>query len=198
MRNFYLTIILLSFLSCAAQNKKTLSEYFCDCVNKISTDLNQQKLISEIQNCASNGYKVYDQEVQKIMTDFNAQNPNSNLTSAQNHVQKMLTEKLIKECPKYAKIASNLLSKKRPVSSNIIKTIADEICDEINKLEKTKLTDKIVDPILMKVTMKYDNQIRNEYNLSDREQMIKYSYDLSYKLMADCEKYKVFGIEKQK
>ena len=104
MRNFYLTIILLLFLSCAAQNKKTLSEYFCDCVNKIPTDLNQPKLISEIQKCAKNGYKVYDQEIQKIMTDFNDQNPNSNLTSAQNHVQKILTEKLIKECPKYAKI----------------------------------------------------------------------------------------------
>lgn len=198
MRNFYLTIILLSFMSCNAQNKKTLSEYSCECINKISTDLSQQNLIAEIQKCVSDGYEKYSDEVQEIMTDFSSNNPNSDLTSAQNYVRKVLTEKLIEKCPKYAKITSDLLSNKRPVSSDIIETVSDEICVEINKLGEKKLSDEIVDPILMKVTMKYDRQIRNEYNLSDREQMKKYGYDLSYKLMADCEKYKIFGIQKQK
>jgi|SRR5690554_105129 len=198
MRNLYLAIIFLTFLSCDAQNKKTLSEYSCECINQISTELSQPKLIAEIQKCVSDGYEKYADEVQEIMTEFRDNNPNSDLNSTQNHVRKVLTEKLIEECPKYAEITSDLISKKRPISSNIIKTISDEICVEINKLEETKLSNKIVDPILMKVTMKYDSQIRNEYNLSDREQMKKYSYDLSYKLMADCEKYKVFGIQKQK
>jgi len=198
MKNLYLTIILLTFLSCDAQNKKSLSEYSCECINKISTELSQQELIAKIQKCVSDGYEKHADEVQKIMTDYTNKNPNSNLTSSQNHVRKVLTENLIEQCPRYAEITSNLVSKERPVSSDIVKTVANEICEEINNLEETKLSDKIVDPILMKITMKYDSQIRNEYNLSDREQMKKYGYDLSYKLMADCEKYKVLGIQKQK
>jgi hypothetical protein len=198
MRKIYLIIVLLTFLSCNSQSKKSLSEYSCECINRVSTELSGQELIAEIQKCVANGYEKYSSEVQKIMTDYMNDNSGSDLTSAQNHVRKVLTEQLIKECPRYAKITSDLLSKKRPVSSNIIQAVANEICDEINNLEQTKLSDKIVDPILIKVTMKYDSQIRNEYNLSDREQMKKYSYDLSFKLMADCEKYKVFGIQKQK
>jgi hypothetical protein len=198
MRNLYLIFIFLTFLGCDAQNKKTLSEYSCECINKISTKLSQQNLIAELQKCVSEGYEKHSDEVEKIMTDFTNKNPNSDLTSSQNHVRKVLTENLIEECPRYATITSDLISKKRPISSDIIETVSDEICEEINKLEETKLSDKIVDPILMKITMKYDSQIRNEYNLSDREQMKKYGYDLSYKLMADCEKYKVFGIQKQK
>ena len=198
MKNLYLIVILTAILSCDAQNKNTLSEYSCDCINQISTKLSEPKLIDEIQKCVSEGYDKYADEVKRIMNDFNNNNPNSDLTSSQNHVRKVLTEKLIEECPKYANITSNLISTKRPILSDMIKTIADEICEEINKLGDKKLSDKIVDPILIEVTMKYDKQIRKEYNLSDREQMKKYGYDLSYKLMADCEKYKVFGIQKEK
>tara|TARA_B100000780_G_scaffold255010_1_gene203458 strand:- start:1249 stop:1845 length:597 start_codon:yes stop_codon:yes gene_type:complete len=198
MRKIYLIIILLTFISCSSQNKKSLSEHSCECINKISTELSGQKLTAEIQKCAVDGYEKYSNEVQKIMIDYMNDNSNSDLTSAQNYVGKVLTMKLIKECPRYAKITSDIVSKKRPVSSNIVQTVADEICDEINKLKQTKLSDKIVDPIFMKVTMKYDNQIRSEYNLSDREQMKKYAYDLSFKLMAVCKKYKIFGIQKLK
>ncbi len=198
MKNLYLTIIFLSCLSCYTQNKETLSEYSCECINNIPTESSQQNLIAEMQKCVGDGYEKHSEEVQKIMTDFKSKNPNSDLTSQHNHVRKVLTENLIKDCPRYAKITSDLVSRQRPVSSNIIKTVADEICNEINDMGEIVLSDKIVDPILMKFSMKYDNQIRKEYNLSDREQMKKYAYDLSYKLMADCEKYKVFGIQKQR
>ncbi|MEN3322260.1 hypothetical protein VP395_00845 [Mariniflexile soesokkakense] len=198
MRNLYLTIILLSFISCDAQSKKTLSEYSCECINKISTKLSQENLISEIQKCVNEGYKIHKDEVQEITKEFNEKNPNSDITSTQNNIRKVLINKLVKECPKYSEITSDLISQQRSISKNIIKTISDEICVEINKLEETKLSDEIVDPIFIKVAMKYGREINNEYNLSDREQMRKYSYDLSYKLMADCEKYRVFGVQKRK
>ncbi len=198
MKNLYLAIIFLTFLSCDAQNKKTLSEYSCECINQISTELSQPKLKAEIQQCVSDGYEKYADEVQEIMTDFNKKNPNSDLTSTQNHVRKVLTHRLFEECPKYSEITSDLILKQRDIMSDLITNIANEICEEINLLEETKLSDKIVDPILIKYTIKYDREIRNEYDLADKRQRKKFGYDLSYKLMADCEKYKLFGIQKQK
>lgn len=86
------TVIGQTFLSCDAQNKETLFEYACECINKISTELSQQKLIEETQKCVEDGYEKYADEVQKIMEDHDNENPNSDLTSKQNRLRKVLTE----------------------------------------------------------------------------------------------------------
>lgn len=187
----------MTFVSCESQNKKTLSEYTCECINNISDELSGQALTDNLQKCFQSGYEKYPDEVKLIVGDFLNKNPGSDIASVQNNTTKVLVEKLLKTCSKYGKFTSDLINSQRTISNDVIKIVADEVCVEINKLKQEKLSNEIVDPIIMTLVTKYDEQISREYDFSDREQIQKFGYDLSFKLMADCEKYKLFGIQKQ-
>ena len=68
--------------------------------------------------------------------------------------------------------------------------IANEICAELK--DKTKLTDKIVDPIIIEVTKRHQVSVYGQYNLDERSEMKKFGLDLNIELMKKCSEYKKF------
>tara|TARA_R110002072_G_scaffold22432_4_gene78742 strand:+ start:1986 stop:2369 length:384 start_codon:yes stop_codon:yes gene_type:complete len=81
-------------------------------------------------------------------------------------------------------------------SDKIVDVIAGDICKQLNELGDIRLTDEIVDPLFIKTLYKYEKRIYEEYDFNSHEQKIQLSKDLMNKLMKDCEKYKLYALQK--
>ncbi len=198
MRNILLLILLFNLSSCNSQNKdkteKKIVEDSCECILSIPENKNNAELIAETQKCISDSYEKYAEYVENLAVKYFAKNPNAELVDAQNWIRKILTEKLVKNCPRYSKIVSQVAFENRN-SSNIIKEVAYKVCEEIKLLKTTELSWNEIDPIFIRQTAINDQAIREKYNLNDKAEMNKYSTDLVQELVINCQKYKEFTVK---
>src|SRR5690606_25790881 len=81
-------------------------------------------------------------------------------------------------------------------SDKIVDVIADDICKQLNELGDIRLTDEIVDSLFIKTLYMYEDKIYEEYDFNSHEQKTQLSKDLLNKLMKDCEKYKLYALQK--
>ena len=201
MRNLLLLILVFNLSSCNSQKKekteKNIVEYSCDCITQIPENKDNSQLLAETQKCISDSYEVYEEYIENLANKYFKKNPNAELIDAQNWIRKVLTEKLVKNCPSYSKIVSQIAFEKRN-NSEIIKEVAEKVCEEINALKVKELTWEEIDPIFVRQTVMYDQAIREKYNLNDKTEMKKYSTDLVQELVVTCEKYKQFTIKMKK
>jgi hypothetical protein len=198
MRNILLLILLFNLSSCNSQNKdkteKKIVEDSCECIFSIPENKNNAELIAETQKCISDSYEKYAEYVENLAVEYFAKNPNAELVDAQNWIRKILTEKLVKNCPRYSKIVSQVAFENRN-SSNIIKEVAYKVCEEIKSLKTTELSWNEIDPIFIRQTAMNDQAIREKYNLNNKAEMNKYSTDLVQELVINCQKYKEFTVK---
>ncbi|GAA3575575.1 hypothetical protein [Snuella lapsa] len=201
MRNLLLLILVFNLSSCHSQKKekteKNIVEYSCDCIAEIPKDKDNQELLIETQKCISDSYEVYTKYVENLANKYFEKNPNAQLTDAQNWIRKVLTEKLVKNCPRYSKIVSQIAFKKRN-DSDIIKEVAKKVCEEINALKVKELSWNEIDPIFVSQTVMNDQAIREKYDLNNKTEMTKYSTDLVQELVATCERYRQFTVKIKK
>ena len=201
MKKLLVLILIFNLSSCNSQKKekteKSIVEYSCECISNIPEKENNAELIAETQKCISDSYEEYAEYVENLANKYFEKNPNAELEDAQNWIRKVLTEKLVKNCPRYSKIVSQVAFEKRN-SSDIIKDVAKKVCEEINALKTTELSWNEIDPIFIRQTAMNDQAINEKYNLNDKAEMNKYSNDLVQELVVNCEKYKEFTIKMKK
>jgi hypothetical protein len=201
MRNILLLILIFNLSSCNSQKKekkeKNIVEYSCECITSIPENENNAELISETQKCITDSYEKYAEYVESLANKYFDKNPNAELIDAQNWIRKVVTKNLVKNCPRYSKIVSEVAFEKRN-TSDIIKEVADKVCEEINSLKTTELSWNEIDPIFIRQTAMNDQAIRAKYNLDNKTEMKKYSTDLVQELVVNCEKYKQFTMKIKK
>ncbi|TXE15302.1 hypothetical protein ES731_15465 [Psychroflexus gondwanensis] len=178
--------ILIGFSS-YSQNKFFNST--CDCIDQIEEKSNQSIIAEQIQNCFQKSFQNYNSEIGTILQNYVKENPETDMKSAQRNLSQILSEKLSEKCPKFKEI-DKVLKGQQQNSENILNVIADEICAELK--DKTNLTDKIVDPIIIEVTTKHQVSVYGQYNLDEKSEMKKFGTDLNSALMKKCSKYKTF------
>lgn len=201
MKNILLLILTLNLSSCNSGKKEkteqNIVEYSCECITRIPENENNAELVAETQKCITNSYEKYAKYVESLANKYFDENPNTELIDAQNWIRKVVTKNLVKKCPRYNKIVSEVAFEKRN-SSYIIKDVADKVCEEINTLKTSELSWNEIDPIFIRQTAMNDQAISEKYDLNDKTEMKKYSTDLVQELVVNCEKYKQFTVEMEK
>ncbi|MCT8341271.1 hypothetical protein MG296_14510 [Flavobacteriaceae bacterium TK19130] len=188
-------IVLLIFTGVNLHSQNKLIDATCECLNQITEQSNQSTIAKEAQNCFQSSYKNYNSEIGLILKSYVSENPDVDMDYAEKNVPKILTEKLYEQCAKFREI-DDKLSRQQQNSSDVISTVAAEICEELQI--KDKLSDEIVDPILIQVTKKHQVTIYGKYNLDIKEEMRNYTSDLNTELIKICPTYKTFVVEKNK
>ena len=198
MNRSLLLIAIMLLTACNTQKKeKNIVQNSCDCISNISIGNEDPELVNEVQKCVSKSYEVYSEFVDDLVNKYLEKNKNSNLTDAQNWVRIWLSGKLVEHCPRYSKIVSEVALQNRN-STDLIKEIANEVCEEIKELGEMELSWKVIDPIFVRKLNKNNQAIMAKYNLNDKNGMNKYSTDLVQELMVSCEKYKQFAVQQTK
>lgn len=187
MKNTLIILTILIGFSTYSQEK--FFDATCDCVNLIEEKSNQSVIAEQIQNCFQKSFQNHNSEIGTILQNYVKENPETDMKSAERNLSQILTEKLSKNCPKFKEIDREIAGQQQN-SNNILNVIADEICAELK--DKTNLTDKIVDPIIIQVTKKHQVSIYGQYNLDKKSEMKKFGTDLNSALMNECSKYKTF------
>jgi uncharacterized membrane protein YheB (UPF0754 family) len=191
MTRIFTTLLILIGFNSYSQDK--FFDTTCNCINQITEKSNQSAIAEQIQNCFQKSFQNHNSEIRTILQNYVAKNPETDMKSAEQNLSEILTEKLSERCPKFKKIDQKL-ERQQQNSNNVLNIIADEICTKLEN--KTNLTDKVVDPIIIEVTKKHQVSVYGQYNLDERTEMKRFSTDLNAELMNKCTKYKMFVIKK--
>ena len=184
--------ILIIFTILIGFNSYSQEKFFnttCDCINQIEEKNNQAVIAEKIQNCFQKSFQNHNSEIGKILQNYVAENPETDMKYAEQNLSKILTEKLIKKCPRFEEIDQKLAGQQQN-SDNVLNIISNEICAELK--DKTNLTDKIVDPIIIEATKRHQVSIYGQYNLDEKSEMKKFGLDLNTELTKKCSEYKKF------
>lgn len=182
-----LVFIILIGLNSYSQEK--LFNSACVCIQQIEEKSNQAKIAENIQNCIQKSFQNHSSDIGKILRNYVNANPQKDMKYAEQNLSKILTEKLIERCPEFKEIDQKL-SEQQENSSNVLNTIANEICAELKA--KANLTDKIVDPIIIEVTKRHQVSVYGQYNLDDKSEMKRFATELTAELIKECTDYKKF------
>lgn len=198
MTRLIVFFVFFSFTTCNSQmKKKNIIEFSCECITVIPEKDDDSELLVEIQNCISESYVTYHEYVDDLANKYFDKNPNAELVDAQNWIRKVLTERLVKECPRFSDFVSNTAFKDRN-STDLVKEISKQVCSEIDNLGDIELSWKVIDPIFVRQMKIYNREINAKYNLRDKEGMDDYSRDLVQELVSTCPKYKEFTLKTNK
>jgi uncharacterized membrane protein YheB (UPF0754 family) len=179
-------IILIGFKS---NSQEKFFNSACDCINQIEEKSNQAIIADKIQTCVQRSFQNHNSDIGKILQNYVNANPQKDMRYAEQNLSKIITEKLIQRCPEFKEI-NQKLSEQQENSSDVLNTIANEICTELK--DKSNLTDKIVDPIIIAITKRHQVSVYGQYNLDDRSEMKRFGTELTAELIKECADYKKF------
>ena len=187
MKHTLTIILILIGFNTYAQNK--FFDTTCDCINQITENSNQSIVAEQIQKCFQKSFQSHNSEIGLILQNYVAENPETDMKSAERNLSQILTEKLTKKCPKFKEIDQNL-SRQQENSDKVLNIIVNEICIELKG--KTNLTDEFVDPIIIEIIKRHQVSVYGKYNLDDRAEMKRFGTELNMELIKECTEYKKF------
>jgi len=197
MKKILLLITFFTFINCSSQQKEEeFIKYSCECISEIPKNENTSELMIEASKCIALSSKKYADYIEDVIEKYLKGNPNSEYIDAQNWMKKELSEKLVRQCPRFNKILSKVAYPKVD-SSTLIKRVANNICKEIDNLGDTELTWKKIDPIIIKQWDLHYEEIEKEYGKKDSE-IEKFGSDIVKELVVNCNKYRSFTLKKNK